>query len=143
MIISCTKCNKKFDVSDDLIPDKGRLLQCGSCAHEWFFEKNKKLELTKQVTIENTENINNNSMEFNDETLINPEIQNFDNSKVKKDDTSFFKILLVIIISFTSLIIVIDTFKFEFSYLIPNLDFYMNSLYEILKDIFLFIKDLV
>ena len=37
MIISCEKCNKKFEISDDLIPSKGRILQCGSCMHKWHF----------------------------------------------------------------------------------------------------------
>ena len=37
MIISCEKCNKKFEISDDLIPSKGRILQCGSCLHKWHF----------------------------------------------------------------------------------------------------------
>ena len=40
MIIACQMCNKKFDIDQILIPEKGRLLQCGSCDHKWFF-KNK------------------------------------------------------------------------------------------------------
>ena len=38
MIISCTECKKKFKVESDLIPDQGRLLQCGLCNHKWFFK---------------------------------------------------------------------------------------------------------
>ena len=37
MIINCNKCNKSFNVKDDLIPEKGRLLQCGNCQYKWFF----------------------------------------------------------------------------------------------------------
>jgi predicted Zn finger-like uncharacterized protein len=39
MIITCTNCNKKFDLNQNLIPDKGRLLQCAGCNHKWFFKK--------------------------------------------------------------------------------------------------------
>ena len=39
MIITCENCNKKFEINDDLIPKRGRLLQCGSCDHQWFFNK--------------------------------------------------------------------------------------------------------
>ena len=38
MIISCPSCNKKFKIEDDLIPSKGRNLQCGSCNHNWFYK---------------------------------------------------------------------------------------------------------
>ena len=38
MIITCEKCNKKFNIQDDLIPQEGRYLQCGSCNHKWFYK---------------------------------------------------------------------------------------------------------
>ena len=37
MIVSCIKCNKKFDVLDKLIPESGRVLQCGSCFNQWHY----------------------------------------------------------------------------------------------------------
>ena len=40
MIIQCINCNKNFEVDYDLIPSKGRVIQCGSCDHVWFFKKN-------------------------------------------------------------------------------------------------------
>ena len=43
MIISCENCNKRFEVSDNLKPEQGRLLQCSSCDHKWFFKKTEKL----------------------------------------------------------------------------------------------------
>ena len=49
MIISCEKCNKKFELSDELIPDEGRLLQCGSCAYKWHYVPNKTIKLVKEV----------------------------------------------------------------------------------------------
>ena len=39
MIIACNNCNKKFHIDSSLIPNKGRLLQCASCDHKWFFKK--------------------------------------------------------------------------------------------------------
>jgi predicted Zn finger-like uncharacterized protein len=39
MIIACNNCHKKFDIDSNLIPEKGRLLQCNSCNHKWFFKK--------------------------------------------------------------------------------------------------------
>ena len=44
MIISCDKCNKKFEIADKLIPDTGRLLQCGSCLHKWHYVPKNKIE---------------------------------------------------------------------------------------------------
>ena len=40
MIIICPCGEKKFEVDENLIPDKGRLLKCGSCDQTWFFNKN-------------------------------------------------------------------------------------------------------
>ena len=48
MIISCEKCTKKFNIRDELIPENGRLLQCGNCNHKWFY----KLP-TQNVNLEN------------------------------------------------------------------------------------------
>jgi predicted Zn finger-like uncharacterized protein len=39
MIITCNNCNKNFDIASNLIPEKGRLLQCNGCDHKWFFKK--------------------------------------------------------------------------------------------------------
>ena len=39
MIISCDQCLKKFEIDSNLIPNKGRLLQCSSCNHKWFYKK--------------------------------------------------------------------------------------------------------
>ena len=40
MIIVCPSCEKRFNVDENLIPDKGRLLKCGNCNQTWFFNKN-------------------------------------------------------------------------------------------------------
>ena len=51
--------------------------------------------------------------------------------------------IFVILISFIGLIILIDTFKSLLYEYFPNLEFLLFSLYETLKDIELFIKDLI
>ena len=56
--------------------------------------------------------------------------------------SKFISYAVVSIISFIGLIIILDTFKIYFFNLYPNLEFYLYSLYETLKDIELFIKDL-
>ena len=52
MIISCTNCNKKFEINSDLIPDSGRLLVCGSCNNEWFYTNEKLVDETIQINKE-------------------------------------------------------------------------------------------
>ena len=74
MIITCNNCNKKFDIDSSLIPDKGRLLQCASCDHKWFFKK-EVLENTINPIVEDIDNDNvnifvQNNLSNNDE--INP-----------------------------------------------------------------------
>ena len=49
MIISCEKCNKKFELADNLVPQTGRLLQCGSCSYQWHYIPESKIELVDEV----------------------------------------------------------------------------------------------
>ena len=59
MIISCEKCDKKFELSDELIPNEGRDLQCGSCNHVWFYkieeQNNEILKLNEEVVSKDIE----------------------------------------------------------------------------------------
>ena len=52
-------------------------------------------------------------------------------------------IIIVFLISFASLIVLLDTFKEPISNYFPDIDLFLNSLYESLKDLSLFIKDLL
>ena len=36
MIIQCENCSKKFQVKDEDIPKKGRMVQCSNCSQKWF-----------------------------------------------------------------------------------------------------------
>ena len=53
MIITCNNCNKKFDADPALIPEIGRLVQCNSCDHKWFFKKEIKESSIPIVRIKN------------------------------------------------------------------------------------------
>ena len=60
MIISCEKCNKKFNIQDNLIPNEGRLLQCGSCNHKWFYklpDQHIKLEADSEIILDEKKKI--------------------------------------------------------------------------------------
>ena len=43
MIINCPCGEKKFEVNESIIPEKGRLLKCGFCEQTWFFNKNNQI----------------------------------------------------------------------------------------------------
>ena len=154
MIITCEKCSKKFNIKDDLIPNEGRELQCGSCNHKWFFKKTEKI-----FTLEN---------EISDDIFINDK---FKNSNIKADESNkknkkeikfkskkaeypnrpnkikknpkIIKNSLVFLISIIALIMLLDTFKYQLKNYFPGLDSILNNLYESLKDLLLFFKDLI
>jgi len=162
MIIQCENCNKKFEIQDNLIPDKGRLLECGSCAHHWHYTPIAKLELTDKVLIKDEPA---DEVLFKDEpaeelivkktkkkSKIIKKIYENDTDNVidqtnkniatKKKNISFINFILVGIISFVAIVILVDTFQSQIANVIPNINLYINELHEILRDIFLFIADL-
>ena len=61
----------------------------------------------------------------------------------KKKNPKIIKNSLVFIISIIALIILLDTFKYQLNNYIPGLDSILNNLYESLKDLSLFFKDLL
>ena len=170
MIITCNNCNKKFDVDSSLIPDKGRLLQCASCDHKWFFKKvvpKNTVSLTDEDISNDNVNIfeQNNSpindvdsvsdasndeveVKLEDETKEKIEINKGESTQVntKPNKQKNFKILnifVVSIISFVAFIIIVDTFKYPIGKIVPNIEFILYNLYESIKDISLFIRDLI
>ena len=152
MIIQCENCNKKFEIQDSLIPDEGRLLECGSCAHQWHYTPITKLELTDEVQIkdEPTEQLivkktkkKSKIIKKIYESDADDEIDQTNESiTTKQKNISFINFLLVGIISFVAIVVLVDTFKNQIAYVIPNINLYINDLHEILRDIFLFIADL-
>ena len=143
MIISCEKCDKKFEISDELIPDEGRLLQCGSCSYEWHYTPTKTIKLVNEIdqvseAKKKTKKIKKKIIKENNEISMNQETDSDE-----KKGIGFLSLIIVTIISLIALIIIADTFKVYIMSFIPNIDFYLSSLYESLRDIFLFFKDLI
>ena len=170
MIIACNNCNKKFDVDSSLIPDMGRLLQCARCDHKWFFKKvvpentvsptdedisNDNVNIFEQNNspindVESVSDASNDEVEVNleDETKEKIEINKGESTQVntKPNKQKNFKILnifVVSIISFVAFIIIVDTFKYPIGKIVPNVEFILYNLYESIKDISLFIRDLI
>ena len=156
MIISCEKCNKKFEISEKLIPDKGRYLKCGSCSYKWHYIPNAKIELLNEIEEKEDSSVKEDSSDKEDlsvkekKPINNETSKNLDNEFLtKKKETKknknigFLSYLIIIIISFMALIVLIDTFKTFIIIYIPNIDFYLSSLFETLKDVYLFFLDLV
>ena len=149
MIISCDQCNKKFEIDSNLIPKDGRLLECGSCTHKWFYKQdieNKTEEIIiepqlKNIEEENIDPIQTNISQINELDTSSKKKEIIENKKIKK--IGVLNIIVVFIISFVALIILIETFKDPISIYIPNIEFILNSLHEILRDIILFFKDLI
>ena len=145
MIIVCPCGEKKFEIDQNLIPEEGRLLQCGFCNKKWFFSKNKKEVLENKINVKNEEVDNSNNNDVNlKENEISLDDNNDDVIKVKNNFSFsiFLSYILVSIISFIALIILIDTFKSPLYRIFPNLELILFNLFETLKDIKLFIKDL-
>ena len=146
MIITCEQCHKKFEIESNLITEKGRLLQCSSCSHKWFYKRDI-LEETKVVLEQ--QDIKTKKKEINNikvfEDLASPKKLKRKHSYTPSENKkiSFLNIILVFVISIIALIVLLDTFKSPTNLLIPNIEFFLESLYETLKDILLFIQDLL
>ena len=149
MIISCDQCHKKFEIDSNLIPKDGRLLECGSCNHKWFYKQDiedKTEEIIiepqlKNIEEENIDPIQTNISQINELDTSSKKKEIIENKKIKK--IGVLNIIIVFIISFVALIILVETFKKPISIYIPNIEFILNSFHEILRDIILFFKDLI
>ena len=153
MIIKCEQCNKKFEIESTLIPEKGRLLQCSSCTHQWFYKKDileetevviKKQDIKSKKNEPPVEEINNIKV-FEDLASAKEKKRKHSYKSIQTENKklSFLNVILVFIISIIALIVLLDTFKSPISLMIPNIEFILESLYETFKDILLFIQDLL
>ena len=152
MIIVCPSCGKNFNVRDDQIPDKGRLLQCSNCKHEWFYTKNTIPiddnidELSDELTQESfgildEEKDQHDEEIAEDKTVELDKSRNTDKQKTKK--INLFKLLLVFIISFVAFILIVDTFIVQISEYAPFAEKYLDNLYQSIIDISLFFQNLI
>ena len=163
MIIDCPTCSKKFNIDEKLIPNEGRLLKCGNCDHTWFYKKEENLKLETE-TIKINE-IEENKSEINIEPVDVPiketkkirkkiskksstkestskELVSIDKSSVSRENNIIKKIFLIFI-SIIAFILLIDTFKNQISVIFPGIVQMSDSLFQVINDLKLFIKDLV
>jgi predicted Zn finger-like uncharacterized protein len=164
MIINCINCDKKFEVNSELIPSEGRTIQCGSCNHIWFYKhntnikndfnapnkniedslKNKKIIKKKEIDDNNTSIKSNKNLSQEIDKIVNKKEKAL--VKYHKDRkftfSNLLSYILVLIISFIGVVIIVDTFKAPLYEMFPQLEILLFSLFETLKDIELFIKDL-
>ena len=164
MIISCPNCNKRFKINTSLIPIEGRDLKCGSCDHVWFYKiEDKNLEplsLEQDIIdnedksnivdkkIQQTNEVKKSSSHSKIDTRDKKDLEKIADkqtpakNKTKNTSGKFFSYIIVFIISFVALIILIDTLKIPLINIFPGLETILFSLFEMLKDIKLFIIDL-
>ena len=160
MIISCTKCSKKFEINSDLIPQSGRLLECGACSHQWFFKKeivvaeqnitNEKIEIDKpNKTLPKKLKKNTKKIEKTSQIKIksNPnKVENYSSAldiPIVDKKIGFLNIIFLFLISFAAFIILTDTFKTPLSIFFPEIEVILYNLYETFKDVILFLEDLI
>jgi predicted Zn finger-like uncharacterized protein len=164
MIIDCIKCTKKFVVNASLIPDNGRTIQCGSCNHVWFYKlkiEQSKNEIKTEISshksndniLENKKDDYTNEKSSKTDETINLEnfanIEPSSNKLINKDKKNIFSVskvlsyFLVFLITFVALIIVLDTFKSPLSSIFPGLEIFLYNFFETLKDLYLFVKNLL
>ena len=153
MIIVCPSCGKNFNVRDDQIPDKGRLLQCSSCKHEWFYTKNT-IPIDDNLDEQSNDELTQESFgildeeeDRSDEVIIEEKTVELEKPRnIKKKKTSkvnFFKLLLVFIISFVAFVLIVDTFIVQISEYVPFAEKYLDNLYQSIIDISLFFQNLI
>ena len=148
MIVTCPCGEKKFEVDENLIPDKGRTLQCGSCNHKWFFKKDESEIIDNTLKLEKEDKIESNEIAINDE-LSSPDnqpdstIENNNNLKWTFSLLNIFNYFIVLIVTLIAVIVFLDTFKYNLTSIFPNLELFLYNLYESIKDIKLFINDLI
>ena len=163
MIIQCPCKKKKFDIDTNLIPAKGRNLQCGSCDRVWFYKKEdpipEPIQINEDIVIQQNKDIDKlNDDKSKDQFIKQPveenkkaksklsiinETENKSKETKKTQSSKFFSYLIVFIISLGALIILLDTLKTPLINIFPGLEVLLFNLYETLKDIKLFIKDLL
>ena len=161
MIITCPCEKKQFKIDESLIPQEGRELQCGTCERVWFYkpenEKDESLTLNENITKDKPEQSaekKDKNFEFSkqlpkeekNETKTKEETSNEISMSVEKSANKDFKIfsyLIVFIISSVALIILLDTLKTPLINVFPGLEIILFNLFEALKDIKLFIIDLI
>ena len=149
MIITCPSCDKKFNVDASLIPSEGRTLQCSFCKKKWYFKlDDKKPEneyIKKDIKIKKIDPQEKVPSEVDKIISEAEKIKTTDTISVSKNSENFkfINFLFLSIITFTALILILDTFKLQINDALPGFNLLLSNFYESLKDIYLFFKDLI
>ena len=160
MIIDCINCKKKFEVNSSLIPENGRTIQCGVCNHIWIYkpktnvsENETNSEIINPSSIEEETQIENDISQDQDKlptNVIDNNSNEITNKKIKKKNKKnsfsiikFFSYILVLVISFIAIIVILETFKSSLSNVYPDLEIFLYNLFETVKDVYLFLINLL
>ncbi len=171
MIIECPNCNKKFNLDEKLIPQNGRNLKCSSCGHIWHHkvnlnidnnnrkiseDKNSKLDIDpsqidKKSNEVNAKNKGKNALGTSKESISEKKIEDLrvkkKHKKINDEKSSQIKMiffyLIILFVSLLGLILLLDTFKYNLSNVFPGIIPLIDSFYETIMDLKLFLKDLI
>jgi len=202
MIVQCKSCQKKFLVSENVIPKEGMEVQCGVCSSTWFQKpeiKKKSKPKSKKITQEKIETASDGKIETAsdgkietasdgkietasdgkkykflgkqwalvlpsgkagrlakshikkelDEKIgrsIDPSVESMSIATSEKDEKNkgigFLTSIFIILIGAISAIGVLETFKNELAVYWPELESYLEYVYETLMNIRTILRDL-
>ena len=150
-LLQCNACNHKWffkkEINERSVPivkikditDEPRPLK-----EELTRVETETIDLLDKVT-DDVPTIEKISIQNNNETYEISREDKKQNIKTSTDKKSYnlLALIIVFIISFISIIIVLDTFQKPISMFVPNIEFILYNLYETINDIVLFFSDLI
>ena len=157
-LLQCASCNYKWFFKNEVLENTVNLIvkDIDNVSVD-IFDQNKlsnndeinPLNIPKKVAEVDTEEEIGKEIEINsqEEPEKITEVNKDENTaaNIKPKNIKKFKILnfiIVAIISFVAFIIIVDTFKYPIGQVVPNIEIILYNLYESIKDILLFIRDL-
>ena len=168
MILSCNSCGKKFVVPDNAISSSGRTVQCGSCGNKWkqFPISSKEIKKTpinkkvivkqsptfsktpklKKKRVKKTREINLYSPEYLQKKhgiKLNNVEKEVSSSSSKKVSFGFYNSLIVFIVITIAILRLLYFFQDFVEQNIPFTKFYIDYLFESIKNIFEIWKNLI
>jgi len=162
MIITCNSCDKKFIVPDNAVTVAGRLVQCSSCGNKWTqypIKKTEKKEVKKiKKSISKLKTKKNDIPTYSQEYLqekhgikiidpssitSNSSKRKISNLKTKNIGYGFYGYLITLIIVLIFMLGALNLTKDIIIYSYPNLEIYINHLYETLNSFKVMISDII
>ena len=163
MIINCNSCDKKFVVPDQAITSSGRMVQCGSCGNKWkqYPKKEEKiLPLKKSNRIPKTSVTKipkpkkKTTKRKREIDLYSPEylakkhginLNTKDDKPVKKNKVSigFYSSLIVFLVFAIAFSRILYFFQDFIITKLPFTEYYLEYLFESIKNLFEIWKDLI